>query len=279
MLGIIDVGGGTRDIYGAGVFDYLLDEGIKADYCIGVSAGSINCAAYLGGHRGKNYRFYMNYAEKRDMGSVSSILHTGAYLDLDGAYDKLEENVGETPIDIDGVLESNVEFKVVATNASTGKPVYFRRSDMEKYGRGVFLSSCCTPVAARPYVMDGTEYFDGAISDPIPLLKALRDGCDKIILILTKPTYMSSDVAIDEGASNLMLPRHLNTGRALRARDIKYKQMLRYARDLWLEGKVLVIAPDGIGKMRVLTKDMSEMELLYLRGYYDAREIKEFIHR
>ena len=29
MTGIIDVGGGMRDIYGAGVLDYCLDNNIK----------------------------------------------------------------------------------------------------------------------------------------------------------------------------------------------------------------------------------------------------------
>ena len=30
-VGIIDVGGGMRDIYGCGVFDYLLDKKIEID--------------------------------------------------------------------------------------------------------------------------------------------------------------------------------------------------------------------------------------------------------
>ena len=37
--GIVDVGGGMRDIYGAGIFDYCLDAGITFDCCVGVSAG------------------------------------------------------------------------------------------------------------------------------------------------------------------------------------------------------------------------------------------------
>ena len=42
MLGIIDVGGGMRGIYTAGIYDYLLDHQITFDYCLGVSAGSAN---------------------------------------------------------------------------------------------------------------------------------------------------------------------------------------------------------------------------------------------
>ena len=53
-VGIIDVGGGMRDIYGCGVFDYLLDKKIEIDYCVGVSAGSANIASYIAKQRGRN---------------------------------------------------------------------------------------------------------------------------------------------------------------------------------------------------------------------------------
>ena len=44
-IGVVDVGGGLRGIYAAGVFDYCMDENIKFDCCIGVSAGSANVAS------------------------------------------------------------------------------------------------------------------------------------------------------------------------------------------------------------------------------------------
>ena len=55
---VIDCGGGLRDIYGAGVFDYCLDNGIAFDMCIGISAGSANIASFTSGQRGRNYNFY-----------------------------------------------------------------------------------------------------------------------------------------------------------------------------------------------------------------------------
>ena len=47
MTGIVDVGGGLRGIYGAGIFDYCMEQGIHFDYCIGVSAGSANVCSYI----------------------------------------------------------------------------------------------------------------------------------------------------------------------------------------------------------------------------------------
>ena len=37
---MIDVGGGFRAIYGAGVMDRMLEDGISVDHCYGVSAGN-----------------------------------------------------------------------------------------------------------------------------------------------------------------------------------------------------------------------------------------------
>ena len=67
MIGIIDVGGGMRGIYTAGVYDYLLDHKVRVDYCLGVSAGAANLVSYLSGQRGRNHRYYTNYANRRSI--------------------------------------------------------------------------------------------------------------------------------------------------------------------------------------------------------------------
>ena len=33
----------------------------------------------------------------------------------------------------------------------------------------------------------GALYFDGALGDPVPVQKAFELGCDRVVLILTKP--------------------------------------------------------------------------------------------
>ncbi len=43
------------------------------------------------------------------------------------------------------------------------------------------------PVACEPYVIDGVPYFDGGIVDPVPVQKAIDDGYDRIVLVLTRP--------------------------------------------------------------------------------------------
>ncbi len=61
-IGVVDIGGGLRGIYAAGVLDYCMDEGISFDLGIGISAGSANLVSYAAGQRGRNYQFYTEYA-------------------------------------------------------------------------------------------------------------------------------------------------------------------------------------------------------------------------
>ena len=74
MLGFMDMGGGMRDVYGAGVTDCFLDNGISFDYCIGVSAGCANIATFLAGQRGRNFRFYTDYALRKEYMSAENFI-------------------------------------------------------------------------------------------------------------------------------------------------------------------------------------------------------------
>ena len=82
-LGFVDVGGGTRGIYGAGVFDYLMEENISGDYFIGVSAGAANGASFLAKQPRRNFVFYNKYAFRKEYMSFKNYLKTGSYIDLD----------------------------------------------------------------------------------------------------------------------------------------------------------------------------------------------------
>ena len=52
---VVDVGGGLRGVYATGVLDRCLEEGVRFDAGVGVSAGSANIASYLAGQKGRNY--------------------------------------------------------------------------------------------------------------------------------------------------------------------------------------------------------------------------------
>ena len=68
---VVDVGGGLRGVYATGVLDRCLEEGVRFDAGVGVSAGSANIASYLAGQKGRNYQFYAEYSSRREYMSVA----------------------------------------------------------------------------------------------------------------------------------------------------------------------------------------------------------------
>ena len=82
MIGVIDVGGGNRGAFGAGFFDYCLDEKIVFDYCVGISAGSANVSSYIAKQRGRNYRFYTKHNLSKEAISAHNLLTKHSVVDF-----------------------------------------------------------------------------------------------------------------------------------------------------------------------------------------------------
>ena len=118
--GVIDVGGGLRGIYGAGVLDRCLEEDLRFDLCIGVSAGSANVASFLAGQKGRNLKFYADYSFRNAYMSFRNLLRRGSYLDLDYIYgDALTNAGGEYPLDYQAMAARPETAKIVATDVAS----------------------------------------------------------------------------------------------------------------------------------------------------------------
>ncbi len=277
MTGIVDVGGGLRGIYGAGIFDYCMEQDIHFDYCIGVSAGSANVCSYLAKQKGRNYQFYMDYSFRREYMSMKNLLRSGSYINMDYIYGELSNEGGENPLNYKELEKSDAVLKVVATNAITGKPVYFDKKDMFQDDYSIMKASCCIPLVCRPYRIKGVPYYDGGIADPVPVQKAFDDGCDKVVVILTKPIDTVRVPKKDAFPAKILKKKYPKAGEDLALRYKKYNDSVALAKKYEKKGDVLILAPDDLGGMNTLTKDKSAIERLYHKGYRDAKKIRSFI--
>jgi len=150
-VGVVDCGGGTRGIFGAGVFDRCMELGIDFDHFVGVSAGSANGASYLAHQKGRNYRFYNDYAFRKEYMSLENYFDTGSFIGFDYIYSTLSNEDGEDPIDYDTMVANPCGFEIVATNAITGRPVYFNKSEIKRDNYDFLKASCCVPGIDMPY--------------------------------------------------------------------------------------------------------------------------------
>ena len=277
MVGIVDVGGGMRGIYTAGVYDYLHDHGVKLDYCLGVSAGAANLVSYLSGQRGRNRRYYTDYANRPEYMSLGNFLKKGSYFDVDYIYSTLSDSHGEDPIDYAAFAENPTPYVVVATDAESGLPRYFTRADIHPDDFDVVKASCSLPIACKPYPVGGTPYFDGGVSDPVPYKKAFADGCDRVVVLLTRPKAFRRPPLSHPHAARMALRKYPNALEALLRRHLVYNQALDELAELERQGRALVLAPADIDGISTLRRNAMAMERLYGYGYQDGARLEAFL--
>lgn len=275
--GIIDVGGGMRGIYAAGVFDRCIDDGIVFDLAIGISAGSANVASYVSGQRGRNIAFYADYTQRPEYMSVHNYLHDGSYLDMEYIYGTLSNDDGENPFDYDAFVASPTDVLVHACEAKTGNGHYFKKTDFKRNEYTPMMASSSIPFVCKPYEIDGIEYYDGALGDTVPLEKAYEWGCTKVVLVLTKPADVLRKAGKDIVLARMIQGKYPEAAERLYKRAERYNFGVTLAKVLEEDGLCLVLAPDDTCGVDTLTKDPVAMMELYAKGYDDAARIKEFL--
>lgn len=140
------VGGGLRGIYAVGVLDYCMDQNIRFDLGIGVSAGSANLASYCAGQRGRNYQFYTEYAFRKQYMSLGNFIFKKSFVDMDYVYGTLSRSDGENPLDYIAIRDNLMEFYVVATDVLTGNAKYFDKEDIRQDDYSIFKASSAIPL-------------------------------------------------------------------------------------------------------------------------------------
>lgn len=277
MTGIVDVGGGMRGIYSAGIFDYCLKNNISFDLLIGISAGSANMASFLSNQMGRSYNFYTNYAFREEYMGIEQLIKTGSFINFSYIYDVLSKKAGESPFDYKTFEKDKSKFIVIATDASTGMPKYFTKDDIKENHYDVLKASCCIPGINKPIEIDNVPYFDGALSDTVPIKKAFSEGCDKVILILTKPVDTIRKSGKDIILSKMIEKDYPLAAKKFEDRADRYNLYIKLAKKWQDEGKLLILAPDSVEGLDTLKRDREALDLLYQKGLADAVKIEKFI--
>lgn len=275
--GIIDVGGGMRAIFAAGVLDACLAKEYSFDRCVGISAGSGNMSSFLAGQKGRNLKYYMDFVFRKQYIGFGNYLKNRSFVNLDYAYSVLAASGGECPLDYPKLKENPAEFTVVACNALTGKAKYFTKEDLSQNNYGILMASSSLPGVNRPYCMDGVPYYDGGIVDPIPVQRLIDEGTDKIVLLLSRPRNYVRTPKRDCKFAHLVPKKYAKTADALRVRYQTYNESLELAKKYEAERRVLILAPEECYGVDTLHGDKEALQRLYADGMRAACAIGEFL--
>ena len=276
---LIDVGGGFRAIFGAGVMDHCEEEGISFDHCYGVSAGSANMTSFIAHQPGRNHTFYTRYAFRKEYASFNSYLKNHNFANLDYVYGTLSNHDGEYPVDYEAFAANPTGFTVVACDARDGSTHYFDKSDIHYDDYDVLKASSAVPVACEPYEVNGVPYYDGGIADPVPVQRALDDGYDRVVLILTRLRDVLRVQQHDVTPARILSRRYPQAAERLLNRYRTYNDEVALAKRYEQEGKVLILAPDSLCGLSTLRKNFEGMELMYRKGYAAAELIPDFLNK
>ena len=275
---VVDMGGGMRGAFSAGIYDALMDrKSYPFDFAVGVSAGASNLSTYIAGQRGRLIRYYTVYPWRKEYMGIGNIMRKGVYIDLEYVYETLSFPDGEDPFDIDAYHANPMGLTIVATDAETGMPAYFGKDELQRCDMRAIEASAAVPVACHPILYKGRRYFDGGIADTLPYEKAFELGADRVVVILTKPHDFLRTPKKDRLPARIVSRKYPATGRAIAERYATYNRQLKALWKLEEEGKVLIIAPDSTEGIDTMKHSNDGIMRLYEHGYEKASMIDSFL--
>ncbi len=268
--GLVVEGGATRGYYTVGVMDCLLNNGIYTDYFIGVSAGIANGMSYISKQVGRNLVIGTEHNNKKEYMGLKHLIKTGNYYNVDYVFKKIPEEL--LPFDYDTFFSYPGEVYGCVTNLETGMCEYM---DIKKCKKDIkeVLASCALPLLFKPVKIGDEWYYDGGISNSIPFKRALEDGCDKIIVVLTQDRSYIKKTSPTVKISAQMFNNHKNFKRAMLDRADMYNKQRAELFELEKQGKAFVICPDDTSDWKRIDKSAEFVEKIYNQGYRQTEKL------
>ena len=268
--GIVMEGGAMRGMFTCGVLDVLMEEGITFDGAVGVSAGATFGCNLKSGQIGRALRYNKKYCTDKRYHSISSLITTGDIYNVDFCYDKLPYELDMW--DLEAFQNNPMEFYCVATDAVTGKPVYYKCEKGDREDIKWIQASASMPLVSRPVEIDGGVYLDGGISDSIPLKFMEEKGYDKILVIETQPKDYVKGKQKYMPLVRLMLRKYPGMIKAMEDRYLMYNEEKRYIREKEEKGEIEVIRPLEPLNISAIEKDPKELERVYQLGRAEGKK-------
>ena len=231
-IGLVLEGGAMRGLYTAGVLDTLMDNGIKADTAIGTSAGVLFGVNYASGQRGRALRYNKKYAPTGSYMGIRSLLTTGNIINKQFAYYDLPSKLDV--FDEAAFEASGIDFYATVTNVETGEAEY------------------------------------GGVADSIPVEKCIEMGCDKVIVVLTRPIEYRKGKTNPRLANLVYGKRYPKAAERINSRPDEYNACVEKIIELEKQGKIFVIRPSRTVKVKHIERDTKKLQAIYDLGAADC---------
>lgn len=277
-VGLVLEGGAMRGLYTSGVLDILLDNNIKVDKIIGVSAGALFGVNYKSRQRSRALRYNLKYAnDKRYMG-MRTLITTGNIMNKEFCFDDIPNKLDV--FDYETYKNSPEEFYTVVTNVETGEAEYILIDDLDEKME-YLRASGSMPFVSKFVEIDGNKYLDGGTADSIPIEKMLEMDVDKIIVVLTRPIEYRKEKN-KEFIAKAFYHKYPDFVDTINNRYKKYNEQVEKIIELEKENKIFVFRPSRTVDIKRIEKDTTKLQEMYDLGIEDATNLidalKEYLN-
>lgn len=278
-VGLVLEGGAMRRMYTAGVLDIFMENNIKVDGIVGVSAGVLFGVNYLSKQKGRVIRYNKKFIkDKRYMG-LRSLITTGNIINKDFSFYEVPYKLDI--FDDETYKKSNIDFYATVTNVETGKSEYIKLDSVFEQME-VLRATSSMPFVSKFVELEGKKYLDGGISDSIPIDKCKELGYEKIIVILTRPIEYRKKKS-NKMFSKIRYSKYPNLVNVINNRYKNYNNAVEKIIDMENKKEIFVLRPSRLVKVKRIEKDENKLQEMYDLGIEDAKnrleELKEFINK
>ncbi|MCK5520381.1 MAG: patatin family protein [Candidatus Marinimicrobia bacterium] len=257
-----------RGVYTAGVLRLFMDKGLYFSYVIGVSMGACNAANYISRQPERNKIVNIRYVKDYRFLSYRRLFFKGELFGMDFLFDTIPNSL--VPFDMQTFLESEQVCITTVTDCGTGDAVYYEKRDLGADYLTVLRASASIPFAASPVHYKGRVLMDGGISDPIPILKSIKDGNTKNVIILTQPRDYRKKYSFFTRLVHLRYYKYPDFCKKFERRYALYNETLDAIDLLEKQNQVFVIRPGRDKAVGRTERDKEKLYALYDQGFSDA---------
>lgn len=266
--GLVLEGGAMRGMYTAGVLDVFMENNVRFDGVMGVSAGAVFGVNYLSGQVGRVIRYNCRFNTDRNYMGIGCLIKTGDFFNKEYAFYRVPRELDK--FDDEAFKRSGMPFYAVVTNLENGEPEYIQvKSVLDEME--ILRASCSMPFASKPVEINGKMYLDGGVTDSIPFQKFAEIGYEKQVVILTRDkSYRKKPM--NRALTSLFYRKYPEFRRRLKNRHIMYNESLNRLEKYEAEGKAFIIRPSEPINISRTERDPEKLKQVYELGKSDAKK-------
>lgn len=262
-------GGGMRGLFTAGVLDVFLENEISFDATVGVSAGAAFGCNLKSTQAGRVLRYNTTYCRDKRYCSLRSLLKTGDLYGADFCYRILPDELDL--FDYETYRAHPMDFYAVCTDADSAEPLYEKCNRLDEREFLYLRASASMPLVSRPVEVDGRRLLDGGIADSIPLSFARSLGCEKCVLVLTRPQGYRKKELSHKAFMKFALRKTPAVFKALCTRHARYNETLSEIEALEKAGKIFVLRPPTPIDVRTIERSAKRLYDAWQLGQETAK--------